>query len=76
MSIIPALVPRKLLAILLKAGFKVLRQRGSHIRLEHPLTKRSTTVVMHTAEISGKMIAKTLKQAGLSVREFLRLLGR
>lgn len=76
MSIIPSLAPRQLLAILLRAGFKMLRQRGSHLRLTHPLTRRSTTIAMHTAELSSRMIARILKQAGIPIREFLRLIGR
>ena len=76
MSIVPSLTPRQLLTILLKAGFKILRQKGSHIRLEHPITRRNTTIAMHAAGLSRKMILKILGQAGVSIREFLRLLGR
>ncbi len=76
MSIIPSLPPRQLLLLLLRAGFKILRQKGSHIRIEHPVTKKSTTIVMHPGELSGKIISKILKQAGLAVSEFLKLLGK
>lgn len=76
MSIVPSLTPRELLAILLRAGFKILRQKGSHIRVEHPMTKRSTTIAMHAREISGKMVSKILKQAGISTSEFLKFLRK
>ncbi len=76
MSIIPSLSPRQLLALLLKAGFKILRQKGSHVRIEHPITKKSTTIAMHTQELSGKVVSKILKQAGVAIIEFLKILGR
>jgi len=76
MSILPILRPKQLLAILLKAGFKIVRQKGSHIRLEHPLTGKSTTIALHAKDFSRKMISKILKQAGISIQEFLRLLKK
>lgn len=76
MSIIPILTPKELLAILLKAGFCVVRQKGSHIWVTHPVTKRSTTIAMHAKDFSRKMISKILKQAGVSLEEFLRILGK
>ena len=72
MSIIPIITSKQLLTILLKVGFKILRQRGSHIRLQHPMTKMSTTIPMHAGDLSRKMITKILKQAGLSVNEFIK----
>lgn len=73
MSIIPILTPKQLLGVLLKAGFRVIRQKGSHILLKHPITQRSTTIAMHGKDFSRKMISKILKQSGVSVQEFLRL---
>lgn len=76
MSIIPILTPKELLSILLKAGFRIVRQKGSHIWLIHPVTKKSTTIAIHAKDFSRKMISKILRQAGISVKEFLRLLGK
>lgn len=76
MSIIPILAPARLLAILLKAGFKIIRQKGSHIRLAHPITGRATTIAMHAKDISRNLIMKILKQAGISVKDFLVLLKK
>ena len=76
MSIIPALTPKQMLNILLKAGFKILRQKGSHIRLEHPITKRATSIPFHVKELSRGLIYEIRKQTGLSLKEFLRLLGK
>ena len=74
MSIVPSLTPRELLAILLRAGFKILRQKGSHIRLEHPLTKRATTVAMHAQELSSKIIQKFLNRPEFPSENFSSLL--
>ena len=74
MSIIPILTPARLLTILLRAGFKVIRQKGSHIRLSHPMSGRTTTIAMHAKDLSRDMIIKIMKQAGLSVKDFLALL--
>lgn len=76
MSILPILTPRELLMILLRAGFKIVRQRGSHIWLEHLVLRRTTMIAMHPKDLSRKMIAKIIKHAGLSVSEFLRLLKK
>lgn len=72
MSIVPILTPKKLLMILLKAGFHIVRQKGSHVWLTNPITQKSTTIAIHTRDFSRKMIATILKQAGISIQEFLR----
>lgn len=74
MSIIPIINPAEMLRVLLKAGFIIVRTRGSHVLLKHPITKRATTVLMHSGDLFRRTIANTLKQAGLSVKEFLHLL--
>ncbi|MEK7541645.1 MAG: type II toxin-antitoxin system HicA family toxin [Patescibacteria group bacterium] len=76
MSIIPILTPARMLALLLKAGFRVIRQKGSHIRLAHPRTGRATTIAMHAKDLSRDLILKILKQAGISVKDFLALLKK
>ena len=76
MSIFPILTPKQLLAILLKAGFRIIRQKGSHIWIRHVITYRGVTIAMHAKDFSRGMISKILKQAGISIQEFLRLLGK
>lgn len=74
MSIIPIITVKQLLSVLLKAGFKMIRQKGSHIRLIHPITGRATTLAMHAGDLSRRMIMKILKQAGISAKDFLKFL--
>lgn len=60
-----------------KAGFHVIRQRGSHVHLRHfsdPI--RYATVPYHSKDISRKDLASILKQSKLSVEEFLKLLKK
>ncbi len=76
MSIIPALTPKQILRALLKAGFQIIRQRGSHIRLEHPISGKSTTVALHVKDMSRKMTLVILKQAGVSVKDFIKFLKK
>ncbi|MEK7099008.1 MAG: type II toxin-antitoxin system HicA family toxin [Patescibacteria group bacterium] len=76
MSIIPVFTPREMVALLLKAGFHILRQKGSHIRFQHPATGRATTVAMHARTLSRDLAATILKQAGISASDLLRLLKR
>ena len=65
-----------MLRVLLRAGFTVVRQTGSHLRLLHPVTKRSLSLAMHAGDLTRKMITTILKQAGLTVETFLKLLGK
>ena len=77
MSIMPVLKSKDLLKILLKAGFKVIRQSGSHVRLIFPRdSTRQTTVPIHNADIPRSLLSSILKQAKISVRDLLKLLNK
>ena len=57
-----------------KAGFQVLRQKGSHIYLKHP-DGRATIVPLHKGESVGRgLLRKIMKDADLGRGEFLKLL--
>jgi len=77
MSIIPVLKSKELLKILLRAGFKITRQSGSHIRLiflRDPT--RQTTIPIHNADIPRSLLSSILKQAKISVSDLLKLLNK
>jgi mRNA interferase HicA len=58
-----------------RGGFVVDRQRGSHVTLRHPLTRRSTTVPVHSGRtIPVGTLTGILEDAGLTRSEFRRLL--
>jgi len=56
-----------------KAGFAVYRQRGSHITLVRAAPKAQTTVPNHK-ELDRGTLRAIIRQAGLSVDEFVALL--
>jgi predicted RNA binding protein YcfA (HicA-like mRNA interferase family) len=58
-----------------KAGFEVVRQRGSHVSL-HKRTPHGVllTVVPRKPEIKRGTLSSILRQAGISREEFLKLL--
>lgn len=77
MSILPILTAAKILRALLRGGFYVVRQVGSHVQLKHPNNPRILiTVARHNRDITRSTLSRILKQARLPVDEFLKLLGR
>jgi len=58
-----------------KAGFEVVRQRGSHVSLHKKTPQGSLlTVVPRKPEIKRGTLLSILRQAGISREEFLKLL--
>jgi len=51
MTRVPAKTPKEVVKILLKHGFIIKRQTGSHIRLVHT-DGRATTVAMHNRDLA------------------------
>jgi len=74
MTIIPSLTGKKLLSVLKKAGFEILRVKGSHYFLHHP-DGRSTVVPVHAGESLGPgLFAKILRDCDLTREQFQKLL--
>jgi predicted RNA binding protein YcfA (HicA-like mRNA interferase family) len=63
--------PREVISVLERLGWRVVRQRGSHVRLELPDGLHPVTVPACRWEVDPKTLASILRQAGLSVREFV-----
>lgn len=71
MTRLPSLTGRELIAALSKAGFQVIRTKGSHHLMRHA-DGRTTTVPVHAGETIGPgLIAKILRDCELG-REQLR----
>ena len=65
---------REVIASLRRAGFVVLRVRGSHHFRQHPGGRR-TVVPVHTGETLGPgLLSKILKDAEMDLEEFEKLL--
>lgn len=73
---LPACKPATVLRALLRAGFRIHHQTGSHVQLRHPSRSNlRVTIPSHTRfDLPPHIIASILKQASLSREEFLNLL--
>lgn len=71
MTEIQSLSYRKVVNALQRAGYVVVRQRGSHIRLQKRTKERvfKITVPAHNP-IKKSTLAKIIKDSGLSIDEF------
>ena len=68
-----AISGKKLIKILTKEGFLNVRQKGSHIRLEHP-DGRKTSVPVHSGEnVSVGLLRKILRDVNLTPDHFNKL---
>jgi len=73
MSILANVKVREMERLLLKKGFIIKISKGSHKTFKHPNGRR-TTLAYHPGNIPKPIVAKILKQAGISPDEFQKLL--
>ena len=74
MTRLPRLTGQELVRALSKAGFEVVRQRGSHLFLKH-VDGRATVVPVHKGEVLGPGItSKILRDIEFSRDELRSLL--
>lgn len=67
------LPPQKVIKTLEQVGFKVVRQKGSHVFLAHS-DGRATVVPVHPGEEIGRgLLRKIIRDAKLTRDEFLKL---
>ena len=74
MARLPNVSAKDLIRALEKAGFLRSRQKGSHVSLRHPGTKRTTVVPMHTGDLKRSLLKKIIQDAGLTEDDFRDLL--
>jgi len=76
-SKIPIVSGKQVIKVFKKIGYQVVRQRGSHIRMNHTLdeTKRPITIPNHKVIAKG-LLARLLRDTELSLEEFVRLLRK
>ncbi|MEM3608178.1 MAG: type II toxin-antitoxin system HicA family toxin [Candidatus Bathyarchaeia archaeon] len=73
MSKITPLNPHKLIKVLQKAGFRILRQKGSHIIMIDDKETRVVIPVHLGKDVKPGLIRAIIKEAGLGREEFLKL---
>jgi len=65
---------KKVIKLLKKIGFEVVRQRGSHVILKHP-DGRVTVVPVHSGEDIGRgLLSKIIKDTKITREQFLKVL--
>ena len=69
---LPSLKPRELIKSFEKLGYIVDRQKGSHVILYNPSSKRRLVIPMHTRDIPNGTLLAIVKQSGLTKEEFLK----
>jgi predicted RNA binding protein YcfA (HicA-like mRNA interferase family) len=71
---LPSLTGEDVIKALEKAGFKPIRQKGSHVYLQHP-DGRATVVPVHKGESIGRgLLGAIIRDAEMSREDFLDLL--
>lgn len=75
MSKVPSLAFTRIIRALQRNGWTVVRQRGSHVRLQKRVGNEvlKITVPAHRP-VKRSTLARLLKEARLDVEEFLKLL--
>ena len=73
MSKLPVVSGRAVIKALQRLGYSVRDQEGSHVHLRHP-TRPPLTIPNHK-EIARGTLRAIIRQADLTVQQFLRLLS-
>ncbi|WP_315987736.1 type II toxin-antitoxin system HicA family toxin [Listeria booriae] len=59
------MTPKQMIKLLRQNGFKKVTQRGSHLKMYHPVTERTVIIPMHNQDLGKGLEQCILKQAGL-----------
>lgn len=72
---LPTLKPRQVIRALERAGFRLLRVKGSHHYFHHPhRAELLVCVPVHPGDLKRPVLRSILRQADLTVDAFLDLL--
>ncbi|NQV00640.1 MAG: type II toxin-antitoxin system HicA family toxin [Parcubacteria group bacterium] len=74
MAKLPSISGKKAIKTFEKIGYQIIRKKGSHFRLYHP-NKEPITIPNHKNLAKG-LLRKILRDAEISVKEFIDLLKR
>jgi len=71
---LPVLKAKEVVRALLRAGFYIHHQTGSHARLLHSTRPEvRVTVPIHSKDIPVSLLKRILRQASLTEEEFVKL---
>ena len=71
---LPAVKPKEAIRALEKAGWRVHRQRGSHVSMHKEGVPDLVIIPLHTGDLPKGTLHAILEDAGLTVEQFLELL--
>ena len=71
---LPTLSNKEVVKVLTKTGFYIHHQKGSHIAMRRNGPPPNRIVVPSHKELKKGMLRAIIKQSGLSVEEFVKLL--
>lgn len=72
---LPTLKPNEVIKAPQSAGFYIHHQTGSHVQLKHyQKTWLRVTIPFHREDLPKPIIRSIIRQAGLTVQEFIDLL--
>ena len=69
---IPVVKTHQIIAALEKAGFRKVRQRGSHLQLKRG--NLLVTIPVHPGDVNSQVLRSILRQAQINLEEFSSLL--
>jgi predicted RNA binding protein YcfA (HicA-like mRNA interferase family) len=74
---LPTINGHDLLHLLLKMGFYIHHQKGSHVRLKHDTrADLHVTIPVHKKTLPEKTLKSALKQADVTGEDFIRILKK
>lgn len=59
------MMPREMISLLQKNGFKIISQNGSHVKLRNDKTNKTVIVPYHNKALKRGLEHQILRQAGL-----------
>ena len=72
---LPQVKPREVIRTFEKGGWYVDHQKGSHVIMYHQDNRPVTlSIPMHTKDIPAGLLRSLIRDSGLSVEEFVKLL--
>lgn len=76
MSKLPIVNFKKMNQILIKLGFVIVRQKGSHVFYRHPDGKTTTVPNHQGRDLARPLIREILKEIDLTIEQFTRELEK
>ena len=72
---LPSLSAKEVINAFQKLDYKIIRQKGSHIRMRHAIDKSKKPLTIPDHKVLGKgLLRKLLRDTELTVEDLIRLL--